>query len=174
MSIREVIATINQMEKDGVIKRYAIGGAVGATFYLEPTDTLDVDVFVTFEQSPSGLLSVGPIFAYLQSHGGALEKEYVVLHGFPVQILPPANSLVEEALAEAIEKDVDGITARVFRPEHLAAIALQVGRIKDKLRLAQFLEERALDMRRFESIIARHGLGAKWRDFKSAFPGAQT
>lgn len=32
MSIREVIATINQMEKDSVIDRYAIGGAVGATF----------------------------------------------------------------------------------------------------------------------------------------------
>jgi hypothetical protein len=29
-----------------VIERYAIGGAVGATFYLEPAATLDVDVFV--------------------------------------------------------------------------------------------------------------------------------
>ena len=41
MDIREVIATINQMQSDGVIERYAIGGAVGATFYLEPTATLD-------------------------------------------------------------------------------------------------------------------------------------
>jgi len=29
MSIKEVINTINQMESDGVISRYAIGGAVG-------------------------------------------------------------------------------------------------------------------------------------------------
>ena len=33
MSIRDVIATVNEMENDGVIERYAIGGAVGATFY---------------------------------------------------------------------------------------------------------------------------------------------
>jgi hypothetical protein len=45
MDIREVIATINQMQSDGVIERYAIGGAVGATFYLEPTATLDADIF---------------------------------------------------------------------------------------------------------------------------------
>jgi hypothetical protein len=48
MSIRDVIIAINQMETDGVIDRYAIGGAVGATFYLEPMATLDVDVFVAF------------------------------------------------------------------------------------------------------------------------------
>jgi tetrahydromethanopterin S-methyltransferase subunit A len=35
MAIKEVIQTINQMQADGVMDRYAIGGAVGATFYLE-------------------------------------------------------------------------------------------------------------------------------------------
>jgi hypothetical protein len=44
VNIREAIATINQMQADGVVERYAIGGAVGATFYLEPIATLDVDV----------------------------------------------------------------------------------------------------------------------------------
>jgi hypothetical protein len=44
MAIKEVIAIINQMQADGVVERYAIGGAVGATFYLEPVATLDVDI----------------------------------------------------------------------------------------------------------------------------------
>ena len=30
------------MQADGVIERYAIGGAVGATFYLQPVATLDL------------------------------------------------------------------------------------------------------------------------------------
>jgi hypothetical protein len=169
MSIRDVIATINEMEKDGVISRYAIGGAVGATFYLEPVATLDVDVFVAFESSNSALVSLRPIFDYLLDRGGVLEKEYIVLGGFPVQFLPPSSPLVEEALAEAVIKDVDGVNARVFSPEHLAGIALEVGRTKDKLRVAQFLDERALDLRRFEAIIARHALTEKWMDFKSKF-----
>jgi hypothetical protein len=40
------------MEADGIIDRYAIGGAVGTTFYLEPVATLDVDVFVAFHREP--------------------------------------------------------------------------------------------------------------------------
>ena len=36
MKIRDIIETINGMQADGVIDTYAIGGAVGATFYLEP------------------------------------------------------------------------------------------------------------------------------------------
>src|ERR1044071_9332006 len=46
MKIEEVIRTINQMKADGVLTNYALGGAVGATFYLEPVATLDVDVFI--------------------------------------------------------------------------------------------------------------------------------
>jgi len=47
MNIVEVITLIHQMQADGVIERYAIGGAVGATFHLEPISTLDVDIFVS-------------------------------------------------------------------------------------------------------------------------------
>lgn len=49
---------INQMQADGVIGQYAIGGAVGATLYLEPAATLDVDVFVVLStREGSSLLS---------------------------------------------------------------------------------------------------------------------
>jgi hypothetical protein len=44
--MRDTLETINQMQIDGVIDKYAIGGAVGATFYLEPSATEDVDIFV--------------------------------------------------------------------------------------------------------------------------------
>ncbi|MFY9268862.1 MAG: hypothetical protein WAO55_03835 [Candidatus Manganitrophaceae bacterium] len=40
------------MQADGVIGKYAIGSAVGATFYLEPSATLDIDIFVSLQKSP--------------------------------------------------------------------------------------------------------------------------
>jgi hypothetical protein len=52
VGIKEVIEMINGMQAAGVIERYAIGGAVAATFYLEPVATLDVDVFVDFHTEP--------------------------------------------------------------------------------------------------------------------------
>ncbi len=126
MSIAAVIRVINQMEADGVVTRYAIGGAVGATFFLEPVATLDVDIFVGFREEPGAVLvSPQPIFDYLTARGGVMEGEYVMLHGWPVQFLPPTSPLVDEALADAVTVDVEGTPARVFTAEHLAAIALR-------------------------------------------------
>ncbi len=170
MSIARVIALVNQMEADGVIERYAVGGAVGATFYLEPVATLDVDIFVAFPQEPGQLLiSPQPILDYLTARGGVLEGEYVVVAGWPVQFLPPTSPLVEEALAKAVTVDVDGTPARVFTAEHLAAIALQTGRAKDKARLLQFIEAGALQADAFQGILARHGLAEQWQEFERTF-----
>lgn len=170
MNIVEVIATINQMQADGVIERYAIGGAVGATFHIEPVSTLDVDIFVAFRREPgSVLVSPQPIFDYLAARGCRMEGEYVVIAGWPVQFLPPTGPLVEEALAEAVTIPVGETPAHVFTAEHLAAIALQVGRAKDKARLLQFIEAGVLDAGRFQAILARHGLVDRWTQFQRQF-----
>jgi hypothetical protein len=88
MQIQKVITTINQMEADGIFERYAIGGAVGATFYLEPVATLDVDIFITFKaEVGSVLVSPQPIFNYLKRRGCAMEGEYIIVAGWPVQFL---------------------------------------------------------------------------------------
>lgn len=172
MSIREVIEMVNHMEADGVIERYAIGGAVGATFYLEPVATLDIDIFVAFRVEPGTLIvTPKPIVDYLTSRGCSMKGEYVMIAGWPVQFLPPTSALVEEALEKASEIDVDGVRARVFTAEHLAAIALQTGRAKDKARLLQFVEEGALDSARFQEIVRRHKLVDAWAKFERQFLG---
>jgi len=170
MKIREIIATINRMEADGIILRYAVGGAVGATFYLEPVATMDLDVFIALRLEPGRqVISLNPVFEYLSARGGVPEGEYIRLAGWPVQFLPAAGGLAEEALAEAMETDIEGTFVRVFSAEHLAALALHAGRAKDKARLLQFLESGILDESKFEAIILRHGLGEAWRRFKRQF-----
>ena len=170
MNIVEVITTINRMKADGVIDDYAIGGAVGATFHLEPVSTLDVDIFVAFRHEPGSLLiSPQPIFDYLAARGFSMEGEYVMIGGWPVQFLPPTGPLVEEALVEALTLPVGDTSARVFSAEHLAAIALQVGRGKDKARLLQFIEAAVLDPDRFQAILTRHHLTARWQDFSRLY-----
>jgi len=170
VSVDQIISLINRMEADGIVERYAIGGAVGATFYLEPIATLDVDIFVAVPQKPGQvLLDLRPIHDYLTARGGVVEGEYIVLAGWPVQFLPPTSPLVEEALADAVTVDVDGTPARVFTAEHLAAVALQTGRAKDKARLLQFVEAGMLKAERFQAILARHGLVDRWREFERTF-----
>ncbi len=38
------LRVLNELERNGVISRYAIGGAVGAIFYMEPFLTYDLDI----------------------------------------------------------------------------------------------------------------------------------
>jgi GntR family transcriptional regulator/MocR family aminotransferase len=115
------------------------------------------------------IVSPKPIVDYLVAHGGSMKGEYVMIADWPVQFLPPAGPLVEEALGEAIEADVGGVTARVFTAEHLAAIALQTGRAKDKARLLQFFEEKAPDTARFQQIVRRYDLVDAWLRFEGQF-----
>lgn len=170
MSLQEVIQTIHQMQAEGIIDRYAIGGAVGATFYLEPVSTLDVDIFVSFHTEPDSLLiSPRHIYDYLTGRGCAVDGEYILVADWPVQFLPPTGPLAEEALAKAVVHDVAGVPARVFTAEYLAAIALQTGRAKDKARLLQFIESGILDATKFEDILTRHSLTERWAKFQQQF-----
>ena len=170
MPIRDVIAVMNQMHADGVIDGYAIGGAVAATFYLEPVATVDVDIFVMFRGARSStLINPQPVFDHLKAQGFRMEGEYVMIAGWPVQLLAPAGPLGDEALAQAFTREVAGVPARVLTAEHLAAIALQTGRGKDKARLLQFIEAGALDPTVFEGIVERHGLDSQWQLFRRNF-----
>jgi hypothetical protein len=168
--MKATFQVINQMQADGVIGKYAIGGAVGATFYLEPSATLDIDVFVSFRNSPGSLLlSLQPIYDYLTARNYQVEGEYIIIEGWQVQFLPPGDALGEEALAQAIETQVDGVRTWVMTAEHLVALALQLGRAKDFSRILQFIEAGVLDTAKLDQILARHDLLEKWERFGDKF-----
>jgi hypothetical protein len=77
--LKATLEVINRMQADGVIGRYAIGGAVGATFYLEPVATLDILILVSFQKVPTGgLISLSPIYDYLTARGYKAEGEYII------------------------------------------------------------------------------------------------
>jgi hypothetical protein len=168
--MKATLAVINQMQADCVIGRYAIGGAVGATFYLEPSATLDIDVFVSFKQGQSSsLLTLAPIYEYLAARGCQVKGEYIIIEGWQVQFLPSGDALGEEALAQAIETQVDDVPTRVMTAEHLVALALQLGRPKDFTRILQFIEAGVLDANKLDQVLGRHGLLAKWEKFGDRF-----
>jgi hypothetical protein len=170
MSIKDTLNVLNRMEAEGVIGRYAIGGAVGALFYLEPSDTADVDVFVSFRGDKEALISLAPIYDWLRAQGfSEHRKEGIVIGDWPVQFLPLADALDEEALAAAIAAEVDGVPTRVMTAEHLVALALRTGRGKDYLRILAFLESGRLNNEKLAAILELAGLVEKWKKFKTNY-----
>lgn len=163
MSLTEVFAELKAAHEAGVFERYALGGAVGATVYLEPAATEDVDIFVTI-RTPAGsrLVTMEPLYAFFLGRGAVVDGERLTIGGWLVQLLPPPTALVEDALEKALHLEVDGATVPVFSQEHLAAIALETNRLKDKVRLKQFLDSDTFDHQAFHELAERFGLQQMW------------
>jgi hypothetical protein len=167
--MKETLKVLNGMLKAGVFQRYAIGGAVAAIYYLEPIDTLDLDIFVQLEAPESELSILAPIYEHLSALGYKARGESVEIEGMPVQFLPVFNSLTEEAVAKAQAIKYARVTTFIMRPEHLVAIMLDTGRTKDYLRIAMFLEQGAVNLRSLGGVLRRHGLVRKWRENEYRF-----
>jgi hypothetical protein len=168
--VKATLEAINQMQADGVIGKYAIGGAVGATFYLEPAATVDLDIFAVLPAvSGRSLLSLAPIYDYLKARGGKVQDEYIVIGEWPVQFLSPANDLEQEAVNEATATKVKGVGTWVMSAEHLVAIALRTGRAKDHSRILQFIDQKAVNRKKLRTILERHDLTSKWNQFERRF-----
>jgi len=157
---------INQMRDAGVIGNYAIGGAIGCAFYIEPTTTYDLDIFVPFEiAAGSSLVSLDHIFGYLIPLGYKTKGAKIQIEGSDVDFLPADDELLREALLQAVDAKIGGVQTRVMTAEHLMALALRTGRGKDFIRLEQFFLHKAFNENRLTEILQRHNLIEKWHQF---------
>ena len=172
-SMKSAFAILDQMKKRGVIEKYAVGGAVAASIHLRPATTADIDIFFVVKVPTSKLLPLKPIYDYLLSKGGKIDGQYIVYAGWPLQFLPgDTTPLVAEAVDRARLLKAGTVSVPVFTPEHLAAIALETGRPKDKVRLHELMESGILHVKEFKDIIHRHGLTRKyeqWQRSQEAF-----
>jgi hypothetical protein len=166
--MKETLAIVQQLHADGIIGLYAVGGAVGAAFYLEPVATLDVDIFVLFEPAPL-ILTLTPIYEACAKLGYLAEGDAIQIEGWPVQFLPASQPLVAEAVLEAVTREAAGLTTRVMAAEHLMVIALQTGRAKDHARLVMFVEAGIANVDRLREILTRHSLLDAWAKFEKRF-----
>ena len=165
LATAKALAVVNQLKAEGVISSYAVGGAVGALFYIEPTQTQDIDVFVHLQPAPGSLLvSLDPILRRLKELGFALwEEDKVVVAGWPIQFLPATKPIEVEAIEKAVPVPLEeGVIAYVPPPEYLMAIAIDLGRPKDVVRLQCFHEQRSFDDAKLRELLTRYNLMAKW------------
>ncbi len=173
MGMKQTLDVINRLEADGVISRYAIAGAVAAYNYIEPTVTEDIDLLVSFGQKldrpQASLLTLAPVFEYLKRLGyDQFSDEGILIEGWPVQFLPVADDLDSEALDRSEETEINmpgsdgGVRTRLLRAEHVVAIALRVGRPQDLVRIAQFIESKAVDLEALRDVLRRHKLSEAW------------
>jgi hypothetical protein len=174
MSLRNTIVAVTKLAETGAIQQYAIAGAVAALNYVQPTLTEDLDILVSgahLEERPSGLVLLTPIETALAKMGYTERSELgYMIDGWPVQFIPAASELDQEALENAADIAINlagdpPLKARCLTAEYLAAIAIKVGRLKDLARVQAFLDQEAVDLAALSDILKRHNLMKKWLAF---------
>jgi hypothetical protein len=169
--VKATFQAINQMQTDGVIGHYAIGGALGAVQYSEPATTLDMEVFVILPFAQDGSsASVTALHSYLTAHGYKTDGECFEIGGWPVRFLVAKSNLEREAVASSLPLSVDGEPVFVMMAEHLIAIALTMNRGKDLSWMLRLAERDAIDELTLKAILKSHDLIGKWPQFERDFP----
>jgi hypothetical protein len=67
--MERTLQVLNELEREGMLNRYAIGGAMGATFYVEPLLTFDLGIIVVLPKIEGGLLTLAPLYRVLRAKG---------------------------------------------------------------------------------------------------------
>jgi hypothetical protein len=155
LPLADVLRAANRLVAAKLIEDWALGGALAAIYYVEPFTTYGADIFIPADKGLTA--GIPAIYEHLQAQGWQVEREHLLLRGFPVQFLA-AHGLTEEAVRDAEQIKFEGVPAKVFRAEHIVAIAASVGRAKDKARIEQMLQQAGLDKTQLEKILQRHKL----------------
>lgn len=158
--MKETLKVINEIKDKGLIKDYAIGGAIATIFYTEPFFTYDLDIFIitTEETIKSKLIDLSPIFNYLKYKSYSWEGEYIIIEGMPVQFIP-ADELEKESIENAKEIEFEGIKTKIITPEYLIALFSRAGRRKDKEKIEKILEQfEKINMKKLRNILTKYNL----------------
>lgn len=165
--MKETIEVLNELKEKGLVEGYAIGGGIATIFYTEPVFTYDLDVFVIVKPESQGkILSLVPIYDYLESKGYSWKGEHIVIEGMPVQFIPADSGLEYDAVENAKDVTYSGIKARLLRAEYLIAIALKVGRRKDFEKIGRLTDQAKIDKNILKELLAKHHLLEKFERWK--------
>jgi hypothetical protein len=165
--MEKTLQVIEAMARQGIIKAYAIGGGIAATYYIEPVLTYALDIF--FIPAKEGLDVLEPIYDFAKERGFSTQAESILIEGFPVQFIPAYNNLVREAVEKSATLKYREVEAKVVTAEYLAAIALQTGRAKDRERVIRLLDEAVIDRAVLGSILESFDLVDRFKKLERQF-----
>ena len=126
-----------QLRDEGVLARFAIGGAVAASFYIEAVATEDLDIFAFLRRSASGLVLLTPLYDRLTQLGATVQEE----------------------------QTYDGLRVPVVTADYLCAIAPQTGRPKDYQRVHSLFEADCITPETIRQLIQAYDLQKRWEEY---------
>lgn len=168
-----VFQLMEEARRLGFVTDYVVSGGVAVMQYVEPIETFDLDLAVTF----AGNVDFQAFYKLFKDAGAVRNDEGLLeVQGLPMQIIAPATPLMQEAVEHPLEFDYATFKIKVLRTEYLVANYLYLlrkrpdRRIRDTLKLnALLLQPKKIDVSSLNAILTRFGLEADYQEFLRRF-----
>jgi predicted nucleotidyltransferase len=167
-NIEKVFKILNEMEKKGILKKYAIAGGIATIYYTEPFTTQDIDIFFVPE-SKNKIILLTPFYEFFSKLGFKTYKEYIMIEEIPIQFIPASKELEKEAVENAIKIKYKNVEIKIIKPEYLIAIFLDVFRPKDREKIIKLLEQSKINKHLLYNILKRYNLMEKFKKFREKY-----
>lgn len=150
MNIVSIIKILNELKRKRKLKDYAIFGAIGASYYMEPIYTKDIDVLVLADTDEDYVR----VWRELSKYAKKTKDFGFVIEQTEVQILPTSiHPMFKSALENAKSVRTGGITTKVVDREHLILMFLRANRQKDRFKASILLPQ--ADLPYLEQLLRR-------------------
>jgi len=153
MNIVSIIKILNELKRKRKLKDYAVFGAIGASYYMEPIYTKDIDVLVLADTDQDYV----KVWRELSKYAKKTKDFGFIIEQTEVQILPTSiHPMFKSALSSAKSVRTGGITTKVVDREHLILMFLRANRQKDRFKASILLPKANLPyleqlLRRFDT-----------------------
>lgn len=156
----DVLLAIEDLKQQGLIKDYAIFGAIAQLFWDEARPTFDLDVLVLLDGGQGRLVDLGPLYQWARENEYPAKGAHIHIGEVPVQFVPAPNELHEEAVTTAATLDFGGMPVRVVTPEYLIATWLQppANSAERRERALRLRDSVKIDKTLLDDILQRYGL----------------
>ncbi len=170
--MKKTLEVINELKEKGLIKDYAIGGAIGALKWTQPFFTEDLDILIIpkMETKEKELIMLSPIYGYLKKKGYTWKGHWIIIEGVPVDIFP-TDELEKKAVEDAQETEYEGVKTKVIKPEYLIALSIRAFREKDLRKIDMILKQAKVDKRKLNRVLSLHRLTEKFIKFRKKYYG---
>jgi|GEM_PF-2246990 len=152
---------LDDLQSQGIIKDWIIGGGTALMYYTDAVPTIDIDIF-SYYTSASFMRPFGDLYEYLSTKYGAVPQDEMIKVGnLYLQFLPTdsTNPVDEEAVKHP---NIIKHGLRIFQLEYLICSMLYLGLPKYVKRLETIKAENKYDFETLKELLKKFRLEKKW------------
>lgn len=154
---------LEELQENGIIGNWIIGGGTALTYYTTSIPTIDVDVFAYYTAG-SMFEPFGQLYPYLiENYGAKVDHEMIKVGKVYFQFLPLDTDNPVDAEAVKHPNVVKG-GIRIFKLEYIICSMLYLKAPKYDPRLVLLKSEKQYDEKELRKLLKKFDLEEEWDD----------